>query len=95
MCRNRWGRTPHTACSLIPKVEPSGNQGAIWKVRSTTVNEGKNTLRYGNIMLHLGIGRAHARTGVIALVKNDHATVIDTHGTVLGADPAASKINFC
>ena len=35
-------------------------------------------------MLHLGIGRTHERTDVIALIKNDHATVIDTHGTVLG-----------
>jgi hypothetical protein len=48
------------------------------------VNEGKNTIRFGNTMLHLGLGRAHERTDVIAPIKNDHAIVIDTHGTVLG-----------
>jgi len=35
-------------------------------------------------MLHRGIGRAHERTDVIALIKNDHATVTETNGTVLG-----------
>ena len=44
----------------------------------------KNSLRFGSKLLHYGIGRAHERTDVIALIKNDHATVIDTHGTVLG-----------
>lgn len=77
-------RTPHSAYTLIPKAEPSGAPGAIWKVRYDIVNQGKITLRYGNKMLHLGLGRAHERTDVIALIKNDHATVIDAHGTVLG-----------
>jgi transposase InsO family protein len=77
-------RTPHTAYTLIPKAEPSGNPGAIWKVRYDIVNEGKITIRFGNKLLHLGLGRAHERTDVIALIKNDHATVIDTQGTVLG-----------
>jgi hypothetical protein len=77
-------RTPHTAYTLIPKAEPSGTPDAIWKVRYDIVTEGKITIRFGNKLLHLGIGRAHERTNVIALIKNNHATVIDTHGTVLG-----------
>lgn len=77
-------RTPYSAYTLIPKAQPSGEPGAVWKVRYDIVNEGKISLRYGNKMLHLGIGRTHERTDVIALIKNNHATVIDTQGTVLG-----------
>jgi hypothetical protein len=35
-------------------------------------------------MMHLGIGRGHARTDVIALIHNHNATVITLDGTVLG-----------
>ncbi|WP_168220073.1 hypothetical protein [Salinibacterium sp. dk2585] len=34
-------------------------------------------------MLHLGIGRPHARTDIIALIHNNNATVITHDGTVL------------
>ena len=45
---------------------------------------GRITLRYGGRLLHLGIGRAHARTQIICLVHNLDATVIDnTTGVVL------------
>ncbi len=35
-------------------------------------------------MLHLGVGRAHARTEIIILIHNVDATIISLHGTVLG-----------
>lgn len=34
-------------------------------------------------MLHLGIGRAHARVEIICLIHNNDATVITNDGTVL------------
>jgi transposase InsO family protein len=75
--------TPATAYGLIPKATPSGSD-SIWKVRYDKVNEGRITLRYGNKMLHLGVGRQYEREEVIALVKDLHVTIIDTLGTVLG-----------
>jgi hypothetical protein len=35
-------------------------------------------------MLHLGVGRAHARTEIIILIHNTEATIISLNGTVLG-----------
>ena len=34
-------------------------------------------------MLHLGIGRAHARTEIICLIHNNDATITTHDGTVL------------
>lgn len=75
--------TPATAYGLIPKATPTGSE-SIWKVRYDKVNEGRITLRYGNKMLHLGVGRQHEREEVIALVKDRDVTIIDYQGTVLG-----------
>lgn len=75
--------TPATSYALIPKATPTGSE-SIWKVRYDKVNEGRITLRYGNKMLHLGVGREHEREEVIALVKDRDVTIIDTQGTVLG-----------
>jgi transposase InsO family protein len=75
--------TPAVAYSLIPKATPTGSE-SIWKVRYDKVNEGRITLRYGNKMLHLGVGRQHEREEVIALIKDRDVTIIDTQGTVLG-----------
>lgn len=75
--------TPATSYALIPKATPTGSE-SIWKVRYDKVNEGRITLRYGNKMLHLGVGREHEREEVIALVKDTDVTIIDTQGTVLG-----------
>lgn len=74
--------TPATSYALIPKATPTGSE-SIWKVRYDKVNEGRITLRYGNKMLHLGVGREHEREEVIALVKDTDVTIIDTQGTVL------------
>jgi hypothetical protein len=35
-------------------------------------------------MLHLGIGRAHARTEIIILIHNHDATIVSVNGTALG-----------
>lgn len=79
-------KTPAFAYALIPKAAPViPTDPDLWRVRYDTVDaHGKITLRYGNRMLHLGIGRPHARTEVIALIHNTDATVITLDGTVLG-----------
>jgi transposase InsO family protein len=78
--------TPAFAYTLIPKATPAHpTDSNLWRVRYDTVdNHGKISLRYGNRMLHLGIGRTHARTEIITLIHNTEATVITLDGTVLG-----------
>ena len=79
-------QTPAFAYALIPKAEPTSPEDAnLWRVRYDQVDQGgKVSLRYGNRMLHLGIGRAHARTEIIILIHNMEATIISLDGTVLG-----------
>lgn len=79
-------RTPAFAYTLIPKAAPAQpDDPDLWRVRYDIVDSsGKISLRYGNRMLHLGIGRGHARTEIIALIHNTKATVITSDGTVLG-----------
>lgn len=79
-------QTPAFAYSLIPKAEPTTpTDQNLWRVRYDTIDTGgKVSLRYGNRMLHLGAGRAHARTEIIILIHNTEATIISLDGTVLG-----------
>lgn len=78
-------RTPQFAYTLIPKATPTlGTDPDLWRVRYDTVDtHGKISLRHSGRLMHLGIGRAHARTEVIALIHNLNATVINLDGTVL------------
>ena len=71
-------KTPEFAYTLIPKASPSKPADPnTWRVRYDTIdNEGKITLRHTGKLLHLGIGRAHARTEIVCLVHNNNATVI-------------------
>ncbi|MBF0816915.1 IS481 family transposase [Microbacterium paludicola] len=73
-------KTPAFAYQLIPKAAPTKpDDPNIWRVRYDTVdNDGKITIRHSGRLLHLGIGRAHARTKIICLVHNDEATITDT-----------------
>lgn len=73
-------RTPGFAYSLIPKATPlSPDDPGLWRVRYDTIDDtGKISLRHSGRMLHLGIGRIHARTEIICLIHNDNATVITT-----------------
>jgi transposase InsO family protein len=70
--------TPATAYARIPKANPASTTGAdTWRVRYDTVDaDGKITLRHSGRLLHLGIGRAHARTEIIALIHNRDTTII-------------------
>lgn len=79
-------QTPAFAYALIPKAEPTTpGDPNLWRVRYDTIDPGgKVSLRYGNRMLHLGVGRRHARTEIIILIHNRDATIINLDGTVLG-----------
>lgn len=78
-------RTPHFAYTLIPKAFPTApNDPELWRVRYDIIDAaGKVSLRFGNKLMHLGIGRAHARTPIIVLVHGLDATTITLDGTVL------------
>lgn len=79
-------QTPAHAYQLIPKAAPTPpDDPDLWRVRYDTIDHhGKISLRQAGRMLHLGIGRAHARTEIICLIHNDHATVIEaTTGEIL------------
>lgn len=71
-------KTPAFAYQLIPKATPTRPADPnTWRVRYDTIdNDGKITLRHTGKLLHLGIGRAHARTEIICLIHNNNATVI-------------------
>lgn len=79
-------QTPAFAYSLIPKAAPTAPADPnLWRVRYDTIDpSGKISLRYGNRMLHLGVGRTHARTDIIILIHHHDATIIGLDGTVLG-----------
>lgn len=70
--------TPAFAYQLIPKATPTRpDDPNIWRVRYDTIDrDGKISLRHSGRMLHLGIGRAHARTEIICLIHNNHATIV-------------------
>ena len=81
-------RTPEFAYQLIPKAAPTTpDDPDLWRVRYDTIDTGgRITLRYGGHLLHLGIGRAHARTQIICLIHNLDATVINNNTGLILAE---------
>ena len=60
------------------EAAPTGRDDTHWRVRHDRVDiTGKITLRVAGRLHHIGIGRTHARTHVIALVDDLHVRVID------------------
>lgn len=72
-------QTPAHAYQLIPKATPTRPEDPnLWRVRYDIVDRaGKISLRHSGRLLHLGIGRAHARAEIVCMVHNDHATVVN------------------
>lgn len=70
--------TPATIYTARPKANPAGRDDTHCRVRHDRVDTtGKITLRIGGRLHHIGIGRTHARTHVIALVDDLHVRIID------------------
>lgn len=65
-----------------PKATPTPpDDPNIWRVRYDTIDhDGKITIRHSGRLLHLGIGRAHTRTEIIAPIHNNEA-IISTRDT--------------
>ena len=69
-------RTPAFAYQLIPKATPTSRDHDTWRVRYDTIDrDGKITIRHSGRLLHLGIGRAHSRVEIIALIHNNDASI--------------------
>jgi len=70
--------TPATAYAARPKAAP-GDRSADTHDRVRADRVGANgvvTLRHGGRLYHIGIGRAHAGTGILLLVQDLHVRVI-------------------
>ncbi|MDX6226626.1 MAG: hypothetical protein QOI76_16 [Frankiales bacterium] len=79
-------QTPHQAYLARPKAAASGQPliGGNYRVRHDTVDrDGKVTLRHGNRLHHIGLGRRHAGTTILILVHDLHVRVITTSGRLL------------
>jgi transposase InsO family protein len=79
-------RTPQAAYDARPKAHARGVplDDAHWRIRHDTVDrDGKLTLRHNSRLHHIGIGRHHARTPVLILIKDLHLRVTTTDGELL------------
>ena len=80
-------RTPATAYAARPKAVPTAAALRIGKhhrVRRDKINKAGNvTLRHNSRLHHIGIGRRHAGTYVLLLVRELHVRVITENGELL------------
>ncbi len=71
-------RTPAQAYTALPKATPSTNPEPEWRTRTDRVDaHGKVSLRYAGRLRHLGIGRAHAGTPILMLIRDTHVITSD------------------
>jgi transposase InsO family protein len=72
-------RTPQTAYTARPKARPTKPSIPVhYRVRrDKTDPSGTITLRYDSQLRHIGLGREHARTRVLALVADRYVRVVD------------------
>jgi hypothetical protein len=79
-------RTPQHAYTTRPKAVPTAtpvNTGH-YRVRHDRIDpSGVITLRHSSRLHHIGIGRRHARTRVLVLVRDLHVRVLTTDGELL------------
>ena len=66
------------------RSDRSRRSACVSRRTDTVAKVGKVSLRYGNRMLHLGVGRGNARTDIIVVGNNFDATVMSTTGAMLG-----------
>jgi hypothetical protein len=71
--------TPATAYNARPKAVPGSAADATHdRVRKDRIDaDGKVTLRYAGRLYHIGVGRTHARTRVLLLVRDLHIRIIN------------------
>ena len=79
-------RTPAQAYSARPKASPAtpGFDTSHWRTRQDKIDKsGLVTLRHNSRLHHIGVGRAHAGTTVLILVKDLDVRVITRNGEPL------------
>ena len=79
-------RTPRAVYDDRPKARPRTEplDDAHYRVRHDTIDRyGKLTLRHSSRLHHIGIGRRHAGTKVLVLVKDLHVRIATTDGELL------------
>jgi transposase InsO family protein len=70
--------TPNTAYTARPKAGPGDRTDDHYRVRTDRIDDtGSLTLRHAGRLHHIGVGRAHARTHVLMLVRDLDVTVLD------------------
>ena len=73
-------RTPEEVYQAKVKAHPEGSAHTHFRVRHDRVDTGgRVTLRYQSRLLHVGVGRAHARRKVMMLVADRDVRIIDPH----------------
>jgi transposase InsO family protein len=72
-------RTPAAAYAARPKAAPAGlTPAAHYRIRHDRVDDtGVITIRYSSRLHHIGLGRAHARTHILALIADLDIRVIN------------------
>jgi transposase InsO family protein len=72
-------RTPATAYHARPKAGPAGlTAAAHYRIRHDTIDaNGTLTIRYNSRLHHIGIGRAHAGTKILALAADLDIRIIN------------------
>jgi transposase InsO family protein len=79
-------RTPAQAYTARPQAVPTGApiDTGHYRVRHDRIDSGGLiTLRHNSRLHHIGIGRRHARTRVLVLVRDLHIRVLNTDGELL------------
>jgi transposase InsO family protein len=71
--------TPAAAFAARPKAAPAGlTPAAHYRIRQDRVDDsGVITIRYNSRLYHIGIGRRHARTHVLALIADLNIRVVN------------------
>ncbi|QCP06049.1 transposase family protein [Brevibacterium sp. CS2] len=77
--------TPYAAYISKPKDTPSPLPADTTRYRHDRIDRtGKVSLRYDSRMYSIGVGRTHARTRVVLIIKDRHITIVDkTTGEVI------------
>ncbi len=79
-------RTPQQAYQARPKAVPTGApiDTGHYRVRHDRIDpSGVITLRHNSRLHHIGLGRRHAGTRVLVLVRDLHIRVLNTNGNLL------------
>jgi hypothetical protein len=77
---------PLQAYLARPKAVPTGTRldTGHYRVRHNRIDpSGVITLRHNSRLHHIGLGRHHARTRVLVLVRDRHIRVLNTDGKLL------------